>query len=138
MKPMYEAKATATGGRAGHVATSDGLIDFDLSLPEGLGGPGGAKSNPEMLFAAGYSACFGSAIDFVAAQHKATLTENRVTATVGIGQREGGGFQLAVRLEVHLKGVSAEDAKKIVDEAHQVCPYSHATRNNVNVELAVV
>lgn len=138
MNPLYEIKASANGGRAGRVTSSDGVLDFQLTLPKGLGGPGGPNPNPEMLFAAGYAACFQSALGFVAGSAKVRLGTQRVDATVGIGPREGGGFQLAVRLEVFLPDLPREQAQSLMEQAHQVCPYSNAVRGNVPVELVLL
>lgn len=137
MNPLYTAKATSTGGgRQGHVASSDGVLALDLSIPKEMGGAGGAGTNPEQLFAAGYAACFHSALQAVARREKERLTDSSVTAEVGIG-KEGEGFGLAVELVVSLPGVDAEVAEKLVAAAHQVCPYSNATRGNIDVELKV-
>lgn len=139
MEALYQATVTATGGgRNGHVASEDGVLDLDLAIPKGLGGPGGAKSNPEQLFAAGYAACFDSALSFVASQQKLKVSGTKVEATVGIGHREGGGFQLAVRLAVTIPDLPRDQAQSILDAAHQVCPYSNATRGNIEVELVLV
>jgi len=138
MTPLYEIKASATGGRSGRVTSGDGVLDFQLAIPKGLGGPGGARPNPEMLFAAGYAACFESALGFVAAGQKVRPGATRVDATVGIGAREEGGFALAVRLEVALPDLPREQAQALVDAAHQVCPYSNAVRGNVPVELILL
>jgi osmotically inducible protein OsmC len=151
-QPLYTAVATATGGRDGHVESSDGIVKLDLSVPREMGGPGKAgASNPEQLFASGYSACFAGAIGFVANQQHKKLGEVQVTANVTFGKADekatysaGGttyplpGFQLAVRLDVHIPGVDKAEAEKLVEQAHQVCPYSRATRNNVEVKLSVV
>ena len=138
MKVLYTTKASATGGRGGHVTGGDGLINHKLAIPSSMGGPGGEHLNPEILFAAGYAACFGSGVDYAAHQLKLRPSASRVDCTVSIGEKAGGGFQLAAKLEVHLEGVSPEEAQQIVDLAHQVCPYSNATRNNIDVELAVI
>lgn len=138
MKTLYEAKATATGGRNGRVTTSDGTLDLRLSIPKGLGGPGGQLPNPEQLFAAGYAACFDSALTFVAAREEVKLTGTQVDATVGIGPREGGGFALAVRLDVAIPGLPREQAQKLLDAAHSVCPYSDAVRGNIEVTLTLL
>ena len=139
MKVLYTAKATATGGRDGHVTSSDGVIDVDLTKPRGLGGPERAgTTNPEQLFASGYSACFAGAIGFVAQQKKMTLQSVEVTATVHIGMVETGGLGLAAELDVRMPGLPREEALALVEAAHQVCPYSKATRNNVEVKLGVV
>jgi lipoyl-dependent peroxiredoxin len=138
MKVLYEAKASATGGRNGHVTSSDGVLDLQLAIPKGLGGPGGALTNPEQLFAAGYAACFDSALNFVSTQQKIKLSGTRVNATVGIGQREAGGFSLAVLLEVTIPDIPREQARALLEAAHAACPYSNAVRGNVDVELDLV
>jgi Ohr subfamily peroxiredoxin len=138
MNPLYEIKVSATGGRAGKVTSSDGVLDLQLALPKGLGGSGGALPNPEMLFAAGYAACFQSALGFVAGGAKVRLGTQRVDATVGIGPRPEGGFALAVRLEVFLPDLPREQAQTLIEAAHQVCPYSNAVRGNVPVELVLL
>lgn len=138
MEKLYTAEVTATGGRKGRVTSSDGVIDMELSVPEGLGGAKG-KSNPEQLFAAGYAACFQSALLVVAGKHKERLNpETTVTAHVDLLKNDEGGYSLGVKLAVDLKGVDSEKAKQMVDEAHQICPYSVGTRGNINVELEVV
>lgn len=137
MKILYQAKATASGGRNGHVTTSDGVLNLQLAIPKDLGGPGGAMPNPEQLFAAGYAACFDSALAFVGAQQKIKLDGTHVDATVGIGQREAGGFGLAVRLEVTIPDVPREQAQALLEAAHATCPYSNAVRGNIDVELAL-
>ncbi len=135
---LYTTAATATGGRDGEAATKDGSFKVKLSTPKELGGGGGAGNNPEQLFAAGYSACFIGAMKFVASQSKQTVpADTTVTATVGIGPRAEGGFGLAVSLDVSLPGMDKAAARKLVDDAHQVCPYSNATRNNIDVKLNV-
>lgn len=140
MKTLYEAKATATGGREGRTATDDGKVDFNLSIPEGLGGKGGSGPNPEQLFAAGYAACFLSAVKAAAPKQNVQVPDDAmVTAVVGIGRRDDGvGYGLTVRLTVKLPGVEREQAEEVVRQAHEVCPYSHAIRNNVEVDLGVV
>jgi len=140
MKVLYEAKATATGGREGHAATDDGKVDFNLSIPEGLGGKGGSGPNPEQLFAAGYAACFLSAVKAAAPKSNVQVPEDaKVTSVVGIGRRDDGvGFGLSVRLTVELPGVEREQAEEVVRQAHEICPYSHAIKNNVEVDLGVV
>jgi lipoyl-dependent peroxiredoxin len=135
---LYTAHATATGdGRNGHVRSSDGLIDADVRMPAEMGGPGGA-TNPEQLFAAGYAACFHSALRNVARRAKATVDGSEVSAAVGIGATDTGGFGLDVTLTISLPGVDSAQAKELVEQAHQVCPYSNATRNNINVTLEIV
>jgi len=140
MKVLYSTQATATGGRTGKASTADGALAVTLTTPKELGGPGGAGNNPEQLFAAGYSACFLGAIKFVAAKQKVQISDDStVTATVGIGARDDGeGFGLDVALEVSLPGVEYAEAVAIVAQAHVVCPYSHATRNGLEVHTRVV
>lgn len=139
MSTLYSAEATAVGGRDGHVETSDGLIKLDMSIPKSMGGPGRAgATNPEQLFACGYAACFGGAIGFVAKQQKIDPGEIRVTAKVDIGPVPSGGLQLAVELQAQLPKLSREQAEALVHAAHQVCPYSKATRNNIEVKVSVV
>ena len=137
MNALYQAVATTSGGRAGHVKSDDGLIDMKLELPKGLGGKGGEYTNPEQLFAAGYSACFGSALQYVAKENKVELGDDfQVQATVGIGKHpELGGFLLEVILDVTLPGVENEIGEKLINEAHEVCPYSRATQDNIDVTL---
>lgn len=137
---LYTTKAEATGGRDGHSRTLDGAFDVKLATPKELGGGGGEGNNPEQLFAAGYAACFLGAMKFVASQNEglSVPADTAVTATVGIGPRSEGGFGLEVSLDVALPGVEQAAAQKLVDEAHQVCPYSNATRNNIDVKLGLV
>jgi Ohr subfamily peroxiredoxin len=135
MTPLYQARATASGGRNGRVVSDDGLLDLQLAIPEALGGNGGAFSNPEQLFAAGYAACFDSALAFVAGKTRQTITASSVEAAVGIGQNGQGGFALAVTLRVTIEGPTRKDAQALLEAAHQVCPYSNALRGNVTVEL---
>ena len=137
-KILYTATATAHGGREGHIKSSDGVLDFDLKVPKELGGPGGHGSNPEQLFAAGYAACFEGAVRYVAREQKVALKDASVTAQVGIGPREPTGFGIAVKLEVSLPGLDREVAQKLIDTAHSdICPYSHATRGNVDVQISL-
>ena len=140
IKPLYTATATAIGGRNGHTETSDGVVKADLSLPKELGGPGRpGAATPEHLFAAGYAACFGGALDFVAKQQKRNAAKARITSAVSIGPREGGGFGLAVKLRVEDKSIAQAELAAFVREAHEkICPYSHATRGNVEVAFEVV
>jgi osmotically inducible protein OsmC len=138
MKPLYTAHATAKAGRNGHAETSDGLIKFDLSIPKEMGGPGKTgATNPEQLFALGYAACFGSAIEYIAGQQKKKIGEVSVTSHVTIGAVSDG-FQLAVTLEVAIAGTAADEVQSLIDAAHQICPYSKATRGNVEVTLKAV
>jgi lipoyl-dependent peroxiredoxin len=136
MSALYTASATATGdGRSGHVRSSDGVLDFDLAIPKEMGGPGGALTNPEQLFAAGYAACFHSALKRVASNQKITLVDTAITVDVGIGPLPTGGFGLSVTIEAELPGLDEATAKSVLDAAHQLCPYSNATRGNVEVQL---
>jgi osmotically inducible protein OsmC len=137
MAVLYTAEATATGeGRNGHVTSSDGILDLDVAVPKEMGGKGGA-ANPEMLFAAGYSACFHSALLGVARRRKVSLDGSTVTAQVGIGPNGSGGFELSVTLTVELPGIDPEQARELTEQAHQVCPYSNATRGNIDVKLQI-
>ena len=137
MKTLYQTRATATGGRNGHIVSQDGVLDMHLSIPKEMGGPGGALSNPEQLFAAGYAACFDSALAFVSGQKKLTPGSTQVDATVGIGPKGTGGFSLAVRLEVTIPGLEREAAQALLEATDLVCPYSNALRGNVEVELVL-
>ena len=135
---LYQTAARATGGRDGHTATLDGTFDVSLTIPKELGGPGGPGANPEKLFAAGYAACFLGAMKAVAAQGGPKVpSDTTVTSTVGIGPRSEGGFGLAIALSIALPGLPRADAEALVAKAHQVCPYSNATRNNIDVKLTV-
>ncbi|AZL76389.1 organic hydroperoxide resistance protein [Pseudomonas sichuanensis] len=137
MKVLYTAVATATGGRDGRAISSDKNLDVKLTTPKELGGAGGDATNPEQLFAAGYSACFIGALKFVASQSKRSIpTDASITARVGIGQIPGG-FGLDIDLNINLPGLEQADAQALVEAAHQVCPYSNATRGNVDVRLHV-
>jgi len=140
IKPLFTATATAIGGRNGHTQTSDGLVKADLSVPKAMGGPGKPDTaTPEHLFAAGYAACFGGALDFVAKQQKKDATKAEVTCAVSIGPREGGGFGLAVKLTVEDKSLAQAELASLARDAHEkICPYSHATRGNVDVQLEIV
>ena len=136
---LYRTTARAIGGRDGHSGTLDGAVDVKLSIPKELGGPGGPGVNPEQLFATGYAACFLSAVKSVAARsHIKVTSDASVTATVGIGPRSEGGFGLDVTLAVSLPGTERATAEDLMRKAHEVCPYSNATRNNVDVRLQVV
>ncbi len=140
MKPLYEIEATAIGGRDGAVATSDGRLRFNLSIPKELGGTGGDGANPEQFFALGYAACFLTAIKEVARQSEIELAPDaNVTATVAVGQRVNGeGLALNVTLAVDLAGLDRKKAGDLVSRAHVICPYSEATRGNLDVKLSVV
>lgn len=137
MKVLYTAVATATGGRDGRAISSDKNLDVKLATPKELGGAGGDATNPEQLFAAGYSACFIGALKFVASQSKRSIpADASIIARVGIAQIPGG-FGLDIDLNINLPGLEHADAQALVEAAHQVCPYSNATRGNVDVRLHV-
>ena len=137
-KVVYRAQATATGGREGRAQSSDGALSAQLSTPRELGGAGGAGTNPEQLFAAGYSACFLGAMKFVAGQqHKQLPPDTSITGEVGIGQIPGG-FGIEVDLRIAIPGMDRTEAQQLVEAAHQVCPYSNATSGNIDVRLSVV
>ena len=135
MKTLYTAVATATGGRNGHVKSDNGVLDLQARMPKELGGTSNDFTNPEQLFAAGYSACFDSALNLVIKQSKVQTGETSVTAKVSIGQLENGGFGLAVELAINISEVTIEEAQQLAEKAHQICPYSNATRNNVEVKI---
>ncbi|NUT47248.1 MAG: organic hydroperoxide resistance protein [Saccharothrix sp.] len=136
MQVLYTAEAIAVGdGRNGEVRSSDGVIDEQLSTPKELGGPGGDKTNPEQLFAAGYAACFHSALKVAARQAGVGIGETSVTAKVGLGPNGDGGYQLTVGLSAHIPGVEQAVAERLVAAAHRICPYSNATRGNIEVAL---
>jgi Ohr subfamily peroxiredoxin len=138
VKIIYSTTATATGdGRNGHTATEDGMVDVDVRRPPEMGGEGGA-TNPEQLFAAGYAACFHSALKLVAQSQQLDATDSAVSVTVGLGMQEGGAFNLALEIDVHVPNVTPEQAQSLVERAHEVCPYSNATRGNVEVKLGVI
>jgi Ohr subfamily peroxiredoxin len=138
MNILYSTTATATGdGRNGHTATEDGMVDVDVRTPPELGGAGGA-TNPEQLFAAGYAACFHSAMKLVASSLDVDASESEVSVTVGLGALDDGAFNLALEIDVHVPNATAEQAQTLVERAHEVCPYSNATRGNVEVQLGVV
>jgi Ohr subfamily peroxiredoxin len=135
---LYRTAVVATGGRDGHALSKDGRLDVQLSTPKELGGAGGDGINPEQLFAAGYSACFLGALKVAAQQAKAKIpADATVTAAVGIGPRSEGGFGITADLTISLPGVAREEAEALVAAAHQICPYSNATRNNLDVGLTV-
>jgi osmotically inducible protein OsmC len=136
---LYTTEAKAIGGRDGRATTKDGSLDVKLTTPKELGGPGGPGNNPEQLFAAGYAACFIGAMKFVSSQGGPKVPlDASVTASVGIGPRSEGGFGLVIGLSISLPGLPSSDAHALVEKAHQVCPYSNATRNNVDVKLEVI
>jgi lipoyl-dependent peroxiredoxin len=136
-KPIYTAEASVRGGRDGHGRSSDGVLDLDIRPPVEMGGQGGG-TNPEQLFAMGYAACFQSAMGVVGRRLKVETADSEVTGRVTIGTIEGNAFGLAVELDVHLPGVDEATARKVVEGAHEVCPYSNATRNNIEVTLKLV
>ena len=134
----YRTTATATGGRDGRARSEDGTFDITLATPKELGGAGGEGSNPEQLFAAGYSACFIGALKVAAGQARVKLPDDlKVSATVGIGPRSEGGFGITTDLAVSLPGIDPVEARTLVDAAHAICPYSNATRGNVDVGLTL-
>src|SRR5438093_3740613 len=135
---IYQTAATSTGeGRNGRSRTVDGILDVALATPKELGGAGGA-TNPEQLFAAGYAACFHSAMKVVAKPMDIDVTESAVSVTVGLGMLDGGAFNLALEIDVHVPNANREQAQSLVERAHEVCPYSNATRGNVEVKLGVI
>ncbi|RCS21743.1 organic hydroperoxide resistance protein [Phyllobacterium salinisoli] len=139
MNILYRTEASATGGRTGKASTTDGAFSVTLVTPKELGGPGGDGNNPEQLFASGYAACFLGALKFVAGQRKIKIADNSsVTAAVGIGKRDDGqGFGLDVALTIALPGIDPDMARELIEQAHIVCPYSHATRNGLDVRLSL-
>jgi osmotically inducible protein OsmC len=137
MQAIYTAEVTAKGGREGHVKSSDGILDLALKVPKSMGGPGGAGTNPEQLFAAGYSACYESALGFVARRDKVALKDVSITAQVTLNKTGDSQFDLTVELHGSFPGVDKAEAEKLMQAAHQICPYSRATRNNVPVKLVV-
>jgi len=136
IKVLYTANAIAKGGRNGHTQSDDGVVSVDLSVPQAAGGPGKAgTTTPEHLFAAGYAACFGGACDVIAQKLHLAPVSLEIDATVGFGPDSAGGYGLTVELEMIAGGLSQADAQKIADAAHQICPYSKATRGNVDVKI---
>jgi len=134
---LYTAEATATGGREGHARTSDGRLDVDLDVPTEMGGTGGPGTNPEQLFATGYAACFQSALLRFAAGRHLDLSGSRITARVGIGTLSSGGLGLAATLDLDAPQIDREEAVDLMRRAHETCPYSRATRGNIEVTLTV-
>lgn len=136
MKNLYKTTVTTKGARKGHAKSDDGILDVKLSMPKSMGGEGGDYTNPEQLFAAGYSACFGSALQVVAKDHNVELSDDlSVSAVVKLGLTEEENLQLSVVLDCYLPGVDVETGEKLVNEAHVICPYSRATRDNIDVTL---
>ena len=139
MHALYTATATAAGGRNGSIRSSDGVLDLHLAYPKELGGPGGAATNPEQLFAAGYAACFENALLRVARERKAPIRESSVTAHVAIGRDAKGFFELAVEMDISVPDRNRAEIEEMVKIAHEeVCPYSRATRGNIEVKLRVI
>ena len=136
MKTLYTTQVSVRGGRDGHAQSEDPSLSLALAMPKALGGPGGAATNPEQLFAAGYAACFESALRLVARQTKVSLSDVEIRATVSLGQDDGG-FRLAVALQGVIAGIEPDQAQKLMAAAHEVCPYSRATRGNIDVTLSV-
>jgi lipoyl-dependent peroxiredoxin len=134
---LYTAEATVTGGREGHGRTSDGRLDVDLDVPSEMGGTGGPGTNPEQLFAVGYAACFQSALLRIATGRKVDMSGSRITARVEIGLLKSGGFGLAAALDLEAPGISHAEAVELMEWAHEECPYSRATRGNIDVTLTV-
>lgn len=137
MKKIYTTSVTATGGRNGKVKSDNGVLDLEIRMPKALGGSSDDYINPEMLFAAGYSACFDSALNAMIQQAKLTTRETTVKANVTIGQNENGGFALEVELYINIPDVTIELANELVKQAHEACPYSNAIKGNVEVQLNV-
>ncbi|CAA9202930.1 Organic hydroperoxide resistance protein OhrB [Flavobacterium bizetiae] len=137
MKTLYTTSVTAKGGRNGQVKSENGILDLEVRMPKALGGANDDFTNPEMLFAAGYAACFDSALNLIISKSKIETGETSVTAQVSIGQNQDGGFGLAAELDVNIPGISIEQAHELTEKAHQICPYSNATRSNIEVKLSV-
>lgn len=137
MKALYTIGATAKGGRNGHVKSENSILNLEVRTPKALGGANDDFANPEMLFAAGYAACFDNALNLVIKQAKVQTGETSVTAKVSLGRLENGGFGLAAELHANIPGVTLEEAQSLIEKAHQVCPYSNATRGNIEVKLTV-
>jgi Ohr subfamily peroxiredoxin len=140
IKVLFTATASVTGGRNGHAKSSDGVVEVDLSVPKEMGGPGRpGTATPEHLFAVGYAACYGGALDFVAKQQKKDASKAQITCAVSIGPREGGGFGLSVKMRVEDQSLPQAELQALATEAHEkICPYSHATRGNVDVAFEIV
>ncbi|HEY0738576.1 MAG TPA: organic hydroperoxide resistance protein [Herpetosiphonaceae bacterium] len=137
-KTIYSTSATVSGGRTGTVTSEDGHLSLQLSIPQEMGGPGGEGTNPEQLFAAGYAACFQSALGLVGRRRGVDTSSSTITGTVGLHPNGQGGFKLGVKLAVSLPGIEREVAEQLLAQAHEVCPYSNAVRGNVDVDLVVV
>ena len=137
MQVLYTAEATAWGGRQGRSASSDGNLDVELVRPKELGGPGGPGTNPEQLFAVGYAGCFHSALQLVARGMNLDVSGSAITVRIGLAKGDSGAFGITAEIEAELPGLSAQQAHELVEKAHEVCPYSNATRGNVDVKLTV-
>ena len=135
MKTLYSAKVTTEGGRKGRTISDDGILDLQLSMPKSLGGEGGDYTNPEQLFAAGYSACFGSALEMIAKNANVDLGDYSVTVTIDLGQNEDKELDLSAVLDIYIPDIDVETGEDLINEAHEVCPYSRATRDNIDVTL---
>lgn len=136
-KTIYSATATVRGGRTGTVTSDDGHLALQMSVPQAMGGPGGEGTNPEQLFAAGYAACFQSALGLIGRRQKVDTSNSTITSTVRLHPNGNGGYKLGVTLAVQLPGVEHDLAEQLVEQAHQVCPYSNAIHGNVDVDLVV-
>lgn len=139
IKPLANVTAINTGGRNGHSETTDHSVSANFSVPKAMGGPGlPDTTTPEHLFAAGYAACFGGALEYVASQHKKKISDATVTCHVSVGPREGGGFGIAVKMEVSIPSLATAEVKTLAEETHEkICPYSHAVRGNIDFDLEV-
>ncbi|PZD79527.1 Ohr family peroxiredoxin [Mesonia sp. K7] len=135
MKKLYTAKATATGGREGSVSTEDGVIDFNLSVPKGMGGKGGDGANPEQFFASAYAACFGGALQAIAGKKKQDLGDFSVSASISFCEDPEGGFMLHAVIDSYLPTLNVEQGEDLINQAHEICPFSKATRDNIDVTL---
>ena len=137
MEKLYTAKATATGGRNGHVTSEDGSLNIEVRTPNSLGGPQGTYLNPEILFAGGYAACFDNALLSIIRAEKIKAGTTSVTAEVSLGKKEDGSYNLDITLEIEIPGVERAVAEELANKAHHGCPYSNATRGNVDVKLVI-
>lgn len=135
MKVLYTTQVTAVGGREGTLKSADGVIDLKVEIPKEMGGKGGPYTNPEQLFAAGYASCFDSALNLVARMEKVELTKSEITAEVSLGKTDEGAYKLAVKMIADIQGVDREKAQELLEKTHQICPYSNATRGNIDVTL---
>lgn len=138
MNVIYKTRVEVKGGRNGHVKSDDGVLDLDVRMPKEMGGAESGYTNPEQLFAAGYSACFDGALNLVAMQERIKIKDTVVAVTVGFGEEDGGGYGICAKIEVHIPNIDKSVAEELMNKAHQVCPYSKATRGNIKVELELV